>query len=354
MRRLIIADVKSNSINGKSVGHYFSIAQNYLELYRKVIPIYVAGGPIFKQRFANVDIFPLPFDSIVGKCSLINKWNSLKNCRYLFKHTNRDDVVVLQHSGAVTTFLGIALFAPQKRNIYVIQYDTDALSSLVKKIIFRMARNKIKGILCPNETIGKAYDIDYCCITDYIYPSFDKQLKYSLLQDKVYDFSIVGSISPDKGTVEAAAFFSNTNYKVLIAGKANEAESAELKKIAQSSPNIELHLGYVSDDDYKKYISSAKYCLLNYRGVYADRSSGVVLDILFSGIPVVGRKCNALSFIHAENVGVLYDDISKFNFPSIFNESTYKKLQMGLSRYLVKQKEYREKVIKFLDIANHE
>lgn len=350
MRKLIIADVKSNNNKGKSVGHYFSIAQNFLDLYGRTIPTLVAGGPVFNQRFTDSEMFHLPFDSITGKTSLQNKRKTLLNCRYLFRKTNKEDVIVFQHSGAVTTFLGIALFARKQNNVYVIQYDTDALSNPLKRLIFKFAKKKIKGILCPNERIGDAYGINYCCVTDYIYPNFDKQMEFRLLKDKPYDFSIVGSISPDKGTVEAARALSKTNFKVLIAGKANQEESELLIAISKKAANIELHLGYVSDEDYKKYISLAKYSILNYKGVYSERSSGVVLDILFSGIPVVGRKCNALSFIEKEKVGMLYDDISHFDFSSVLNESTYKERQVKLSQFLTKQEKYWNKVVNFLEI----
>ena len=33
MRRVIIADAKSFSRNGKSTGHYFTVADNYLEVF---------------------------------------------------------------------------------------------------------------------------------------------------------------------------------------------------------------------------------------------------------------------------------------------------------------------------------
>ena len=74
MKRLIIADVKSYSYNGKSIGHYFSVAQNYLELYSEVIITKVAGGPLYFSHFNNSEVFALPYNSISGESQLKNKW----------------------------------------------------------------------------------------------------------------------------------------------------------------------------------------------------------------------------------------------------------------------------------------
>ena len=133
MKRLILADLKSTNNNGKNTGHYFAVARNYLELYSDICHVVIAGGPIYKTVFTARQLLSLPYDSFVGKNPIINKLRALKNSRYLFRHVNEDDIIVLQHSGVVTTFAGIALFAKKKQNLYVIQYDVEALSSLVKK-----------------------------------------------------------------------------------------------------------------------------------------------------------------------------------------------------------------------------
>lgn len=350
MKRLIIADIKSHNNNGKCTGHYFPIAQNYLQLYGKIIPTKIAGGPIYKSKFAPSDMFQLSFDSIDSGSPIRNKWRTLRNCKHLLANTDDTDVVVMQHSGASTTFLGIALLAGRKNNIYVIQYDTDALSSGLKRLIYRFAKKKLRGIICPNDEIGKAYGVSYCTVTDYIYPDFDKQLKAESPQNKKYDFSIVGGVAPDKGTIDAAKYISTTNLRLLVAGNASDEESRQLQDIANNHSNVELHLGYINDEDYNNYIRNARYCLLNYRGVYSERSSGVVLDILFNGIPVVGRRCKALSFIEEEGVGHLYDSLEELNMDDLMDENRYEKYQECLNVFLKKQKTYRDRMVNFLNI----
>lgn len=50
MKRLILADVKSLNIKGKSIGHYFTLAQNYIDLFGDYCQVKIAGGPIYKTR----------------------------------------------------------------------------------------------------------------------------------------------------------------------------------------------------------------------------------------------------------------------------------------------------------------
>lgn len=347
MKRLIIADVKSNNNNGKCSGHYFAVAHNYLKLYGDCSEVKVAGGPIFKTAFNESQMFPLPHDSIVGTNQIINKLRTLKNCRFLFRNTTKEDVIVFQHSGASTTFMGIALFGSKKNNIYVIQYDTDAISSPLKRVIYRFAKPKIKGFICPSQRIALSYGINGCIVTDYIYSknTINEGMQYD---DRVYDIAIVGSISPDKGVVESVKALSTTNLRVLVAGQADSQQSEALVKISNSAHNITLALGFVGNEEYYGYIRQAKYCMLNYHGVYEDRSSGVVLDILFNGTPILGHRCKALQFVEDENVGLLFDDVESFDFSVLYDKDIYRSLQVGICSYLDKQRVYKQDVINYL------
>ena len=351
MRRLLIADVKSYNNNGKSTGHYFSVAQNYLDIYSNYCEVKVSGGPIFKTQFNEKDIFLLPYDFKPSDNKLKNKWHVLRNCKYLFNNTSYNDIIVIQQSGLTSAILGIALFAKKRRDIYIIAYDTDAVISPIKKLIFKFAKHKIKGLLCPHEHVAKAYGLPNCITTDYIY--VEKLINSTASFDnKKYDIAIIGSISHDKGVIEAAKALVKTNRKVLIAGKANKQLTDSLHEICDNAKNIELHIGFISDENYYKYIREARFCLLNYKGVYEDRSSGVALDIIFNGTPILGHRCIALNFIQKENVGLLFDDINKVDFEDIINKERYENYQKGIKKYLDSQKKYKQSVVNFLHLTN--
>lgn len=349
MKKLIIADVKSSNNHGKCIGHYFAVAQNYLDLYQSVCEVKVAGGPIFATQFRENNLFPLPYDFTSTKKWLLNKWKVLQNCRHLFRNTSIDDIIILQQSGLSTAIMGIALFASRKRNIYLIAYDTEAVTSYTKKLIYQFAKPKIKGVLCPNKSVADAYGISNCIVTDYIYPE-DKKTIPIAYENKKYDIAIVGSIWPDKGVLETVKCLSKTQYRVLVAGKGDKTITKQIEDICKSAENIELHIGFVKDEDYCKYIRQARFCMLNYRGVYENRSSGVVLDILFNGTPIIGHRCKALKFVEDENIGILFNDLKDFDFSIIKDKTHYAALLNGIAQYLNKQKTYKQKVVNYLGL----
>lgn len=348
MKRIIIADVKSYNDKGQSRGHYFSVAQNYLDLYEKSYCIKIAGGPIFKTKFKNKCI-ELPYDFISEGNIIINKWKHLMNCKYLFNNTSTEDVIIMQHSGIVTSLLGIVLFAKKRNSIFIIQYDIEALSSTLKKIIYHIAKNKIKGVICPTLQIANAYKLPYCIVTDYIYPN-ENYTSSTNYEDKIYDIAIVGSIHPDKGVIEAAKSLSNTNLKVIIAGKGDKSLTDKLEQICLACPNIELHLDYIDNESYFKYIRNSRFCVLNYSGVYANRSSGVVLDIIFNGTPIIGHHCKALEFIESDNIGYLYNHINSIDWESIINKDRFNLYSTNIKKFLDKQKVFKSRILNFIKL----
>lgn len=350
-KRLIIADVKSHSRRGKSFGHYFTLAQNYIDLYGSDYEVKVAGGPVYLTKFSKEQVFELPYDSLAELPAWKQKWRTLMNCRYLFRHTDKNDIIVMQHSAAATFMIGIALFARKINNIYVISYDTMSIASSFKRFWYRLSKRHIQGFLCSNECVAKAFERPYCIIPDYIFAGEEHRIEDISYADKQYDFAILGTIWPDKGVVEAARHLAGTPYKVIIGGKASSEQiEKDLKEACRGAENIDLRIGFVSENDYKLWIRQSRYCMLNYQGTYSERSSGVVLDVLFSGTPIVGHRCFATQFVEDEGCGYLYDDISQFQPQQVMNVQQYTRYVEGISNYLKKQGLYKRKVLEYLGL----
>ena len=351
MKRLILADVKSVNNDGKPTGHYLSLAQNYIDLYSDYVDVKIAGGFVYEQKIDKSRVIHLPFENKTCFGKIKNKLNVLKNCKFLFRNTNQDDVIVMQHSALSTLFLGLILFARKHNQVYIIAYDTDPISSFFQRIIYRFAKSKIKGFVLSSEKNGLAYGLPYCLIPDYIFAGNEIPVDKIPYEKKKYDFISIGTIWPDKGFVETAKRFAGTQYRILIAGKpCDEKIAKELTDVCKDAENIDLKLGFVNDNDYCKYMSETRFCILNYHGVYAERSSGVVLDILFAGVPVVGHRTFAMQFIEQEQLGILFDSIESLN-PEMFLKSDIREsFRKNIARYLKKNIEYRNAFLKFIGI----
>lgn len=350
MQRVIIADVRSYITDGTIKGHGYAVASNYLKIFKGVTEVKVAGGPAYSSKYGEVSI-GLPYDTEETRSTWLNKLRIMRNMQCLFRIC-RQDTIVIQSSGVVTTFIGIALFKRPETRVFVILYNDTDLSSPLKRFFFRLAKGKISGILCPTEQVGKAHGIPYCIVPDYIYcgngeSSEMKQISYA---DKQYDFCMVGLIWRDKGMVEAARYLAGTPYKVLIAGALSGEMGLEedLRAACRRADNIDLRIGYLSADEYDTAIRSSRYCILNYSAAYSEHSSGVVFDILFRGVPIIGSNCRTLQFIAENGIGRTYDAILDFRPNEVLNEMAHQNFLKALQTYYQKHLEYQKRLVHFV------
>lgn len=343
--KLYISDVGSFAVNGRSTGHFIPLAQNYKEVLDKHFHVIVAGGPTYKEAFDGKQLLQLPYNNTGSGWR--DKIHILRNCSILFKAA-QNEVILLQQSSITTAFIGIFLFYRRKSKLFVIEYSSSSINSRIKKVLYRLAKNKIDGFLCPSESVGKAFDRPFCVVPDYIYTekTQSKKLPYS---EKKYDFCIIGRLAPEKGAIEVAKRFANLGVSLLIAGRPQScALKEEIEAVCANAPNIKLHLGFIERKDYETYLRESRYAILNYQGEYSVRSSGVVFDTLFNDVPVIGCRCSALQFIEDNNCGVLYDNLEDFNPGEVLNQAIHEDFVRNISAYRQSHAIYRERLIKFL------
>ncbi len=329
---------------GKSTGHYFAVARNYQEMFGD--NVIVAGGPVYKTGFADDELLQLPYNAGGGfKARLKTFANAIR----LFKEA-KGQIIVLQQCTTITTFLCLALFYHKKSKVFMIQYSREGFRSKIGRFLFKLAKSKIDGIICPNDMVGQTFQgVPYCVVPDYIYTGSENNVEIPY-KDRKYDISIVGRISPEKGVVEVAQKLANTQYSILIAGKPQNIDiESKLKTICDNAKNIELHLGVIPDEEYYSYLRNGRYAFLNYSGEYSERSSGVVFDTLFNGVPVIGKRCKSLQFIEDENLGYLYSDIRDCDISGLYISDVHNTYMEKIAIYRVQQQINIEKLRDFLN-----
>lgn len=339
---IIIADLRSNcSYKGISTGHYISVARMYQELFKNEGNILVAGGPVYEKSFSANKFIRLPFN--INGDSFGHKIKIFINSIYLFWQ-GKGKTIILQQSSDVTTHLALALFYWGGSRLFMIRYSCEGLNSKLKRLIYKLCKCKIDGIICPTQQVADAYDRPHIIVPDYIYiPSTATINASSSYSGKKYDFCMIGRIAKEKGIVEIAKILTNHNYRTIIAGKPQSLELAdELISICKSHPQIELVLDYISEEQYNYYLKNSKYTILNYSGEYSERSSGVVFDTLFAGVPVIGCRCKALQFIETYEVGYIYnspEQLFHINndgtclYDTIFDENRHRIYIENIMRY---------------------
>ena len=170
---------------------------------------------------------------------------------------------------------------------------------------------------------------------------------------KKYDFCIIGRLNKDKGIVEIINALKGKQCSVLIAGKPDNKDyhNSILHSVCDTS-NIELHLDYLSTSEYQTYLSQSRFAILNYQSEYSNRSSGVVFDTLFAGLPVIGNRCISLQFIEDKGLGIISDDLNNIDLDSVLNESFYNECLINIADYCKENMKSGEILANFINLNN--
>lgn len=342
MKEIIIADIKNFVTDGTIVGHYFAVAENYNNL----LGAQIGGGQVYiDNNFKNV--FRLPWNTCSSDTVFQKKIKMLLNLKCLFSES-KDKIVILQSSGIKTSFWGIKLFKKKHTKLVVLQYSIDSIDNPIKYLMYKLtAMNKIDGMISTKEDVAMRFGRPYCILPDYIYCTSDNKIE---VKNKKYDLGMIGIISYEKGTLEVLRKFRNTNVRILCAGKPQDEHiRREIIRICEGCDNIVLDLRYLSNDEFKNYIKECRYCVLNYKDTYSNRTSGIVYDSVFNGVPIIAQNCRAVSFIAENNLGYIYEDLNELDEEMIFDRDRYNIFLDNFENYFRKNQEYKNDLVRFLE-----
>lgn len=352
MNRLVVADIKTPITDGRIIGHWAACARNYYAMFHSQIDTHVAGGPAY-MSYISSNLLTLPYDlHMCGETKAVNKLKYFANARYLFRQCN-SDIIVVQQGADATFFIACALFYRKKANnkLFLIQYSTVSLQGIFKKSLFAFAKSKIDGIICPNDDVGRAFGLPYCVVPDYIYTAEEQQMHHA---EKKYDICILGRIEEEKGIVEAVRALALTSLEVIIAGASSDPLLIEnLNSLCNKVDNIHLKTGYISDEAYHSFLEQSRFAVLNYSDGYSSRSSGVVFDMLFHRVPIIGRHCKTMELISENEMGYVYDNIDECDFSAVIKQDNYNRYIRNIEIYLQRNVEYISRLGDFLNIARN-
>lgn len=348
LETVVIADIKSQISDGEIIGHYVAVANNYNDVLKEDYNVQIAGGPTYSKYFT--DAILLKHDTESGKGKIRNQIFALQNAFEVIKKVKKD-ILIFQHNGMMSILFAL-LTSKVKCKVFLIQYyDTVNERGIFSRWLFNAVKKKITGILCPGNSVGKIFDMPYCVVPDFFYKKNISSNSIELPQD--IDFGFYGVVSYDKGVLEAVRRLGQYDCSIVVAGRAGKLDIdkemiAELLEYAKKNRRIVVDLRFLSTNEYESYIKRTRYCVLNYSGVYMNRSSGVIFDALYARKPVLVKRRDLTKFVEEWNLGFAYDSIDEVNFDFIMRDDVYRKYQENIEIYLTEQERQIEKLIQFI------
>lgn len=302
-KSLLLVDTTSLSHKGKIYGHGAKVAQNWYCALSDYFNVKVAGSYLYKGIIPDEDFLQLPFPYNENDNTLVYKIKCILNgIRAL---CSKVDVIIFQNQFITPVYVAIHLFPKKKRKkIYIIEYSNpiDVPNRPNEGRWFLKIQNKINGIITSLTSVSESVSC-----RSYVIPDYFPEKSFPICKNKTIDFVVLGTASYQKDYEMVVDALNRTNYTCVIAGNfEDKARYRKLKNLA--SDNVTIVDQYLSEDQYTSYIEASKFVILPYnREHYSEKSSGVVLEALYLGVPVIVPDVPSFSFVRENELGLLYN-----------------------------------------------
>jgi glycosyltransferase involved in cell wall biosynthesis len=128
------------------------------------------------------------------------------------------------------------------------------------------------------------------------------------IDPQAFVYLVLGNLAPYKGIgdfVEAFQDVATASDVALIAGR-NRAPAlvTRLESLSAKDPRIQVHAGFVAEDDMQRYIRAADVMVASFKEVLT--SSSVILGMTY-GLPIIAPARGCLPELVTPDAGILYD-----------------------------------------------
>jgi glycosyltransferase involved in cell wall biosynthesis len=307
IKKIGIVDTLTLTLNDAVYGHFHKVSLQLLQILSENLEVKVLGGRTYSKYFDESKIEILPY--FTRKVDLDNKsfFIKVKTKIKSFFNTiavlrNRKYDVLIFHDNNQTLLYFLLLFFKPNSHIVLIRYTKNNTS--LSNRLFNKIKCKISFIISSLESVAISYGIDYILLPDYLPVKTSQQE----LPKPLYDFVLIGTINECKDIEDVLESVLNSSLTLKIAGHfENEEQYNKLLSTYGSSERISITNKYLTEEEYECFIKIARFILLPYKtDSYSNRSSGVILDAIYSGRPVIGSNIDAFQIINEREIGFVY------------------------------------------------
>lgn len=320
MKKLIIANyISYTDRNGIPVGHPLKVCGEYIEWLRD------AYGLTFAAHTTYLDALDGKAENVLPLAEQIREGNDYSSLRGRFHQlfvSFRNIKQIFKSGADVVLFCDVDIFLffyllvhPFRRKKTVIVSYLEKMEKKSHDRIFQYIAKRVKLFIFSNRLLmGKLQNGIY--IPDFLYDEkIYQKYRAEVKQDKVV---CLGVMNQGKRLEELVEAFTRTELRLEICGHfADKERYARLLEMASGCENIHIEDSVLPYEDYMERLSRAKYCILPYRvGEYATKTSGVVLESIYSGVvPIVPEQLiqawevNGIPYENFEEIGDMVQEI---------------------------------------------
>lgn len=303
--KIAIVDTLSLHSNGKIFGHFEKVAIQYYDILNSKFDVTIMGGSAYSvdnRKFTQLpcDICKIDFDSASKVRKIINKLKAVINIIAALLSDN--EALIFQDCNQSVLYM-LLRFYRGKKKIFLIKYNIETRNK-TDKLLYNL-KNHVAGVITNLESVAKHYRFEnYVIVPDY-FPMNPIDAK----EKKIYDFVCLGTVIDSKDYEDVTTAISKSKrYTLKIAGYFKD-KKRHSKLLKYENERISIEDKYLSDEEYDYLIKSSKYVVLPYKAKgYNNRSSGVVLDSVYKGTPVICSNLEAFRFVKEYTLGIVYKD----------------------------------------------
>jgi glycosyltransferase involved in cell wall biosynthesis len=314
-RELLLVDYIGNAgADGKPAGHPLPALKQYVRLLQGEFRVKVCAPRNYSGK-VQLD-FPLPFFQMAGKSRGFSTFlDSARKLANLF-------LLPPERPGEVRLFvnmdINLALYCLFRRKrsrrwmvLYTLFDEGNSLARVAKAFLLRRLFAGMDRILCSGEALLASLPPEKTTwIPDFVYfgsasPTPQPQAGKGLL--------CVGTMNRDKDILGLVRMAKAAGMELRVAGKfMDEGGFRAIREECEGCDKIVVENRYLGEEEYDSEIRRCAFVCLPYDPQsYRNRTSGVLLEVLFRGKPVIAPDFGFFRLVEGNGLGINYQNLEQ-------------------------------------------
>lgn len=356
-KSIIVAD-PFNRVNreGYPIGHYVNFYRDMHQVLSKKYRVIIACSKEY-QQYISADYITISSNQNIISTNIFYKLKEYINVYRTIKRILKNKVnnIIFESSFFLIIIISIILSRTNNKKIFLVTYidyiTGRSIKNRIKNILYKIAKNKISGIISSDNNISTQYKINTLIIPDYFGRKVCRNININ--KSYKYDICMLGVIRDKHKEVERIIeLYYKTNIKLIIAGEFYDKNRYDdIITMSNKSDNIEIINRYITEEIYNNILEDSRFVILPYN-TNKYQSSGIYYEALLKLKPLLVSSAPFFENVEKYGLGYNYNNLPQDPSELLRDMDIYRKLQNNIYEYIGKlQSESESKVLAFFNEA---